>query len=420
MSRFLGFYKELTVVSSMLLLFGCGNIPVSEDVIQTGSLEIRSRIIQNSLLKTNRSAQTKIDSIIVEVSSVKYSVIHHAVPVINNNIVSNDTVSNIPSDDECTVSVWTVDKKGNIIHKDSIVSHTVKVTANAVTQVYANLKPLFGSIYLQISNIPDTVDTLAAVFVESTGGRSWQVRVPRSPKAYLSIDNIPDRTSGFLSVFGIGPLNDTLYRASKNLIYSVNDSTAVTLEFYTQPGFLIVAMNITQPNSLLVNADMGSFSGDSTETGEVFITEIMYASNDSEYVELYNPSLDAIVFDTLKFDIDGEIKYLSNISIGSKSYFTIGRRILPWVNIAVSPVSFLDLVTNGNWVSIRKKNGQIIDRVIFTGANNTIEWPNISGKRSILLQQGGFSAIGNNYGKNWIAASSLISGSLTQYGTPGM
>jgi hypothetical protein len=95
-----------------------------------------------------------------------------------------------------------------------------------------------------------------------------------------------------------------------------------------------------------------------------------------------------------------------------------GRRLLPWCDVAHSVASALDLSSTGNWITLRSKTGAIIDRVIFAGGSNALEWPNVSGKQAIVLDSGINDAQANNFGRNWHAATTLIAGTASQYGTP--
>jgi hypothetical protein len=61
----------------------------------------------------------------------------------------------------------------------------------------------------------------------------------------------------------------------------------------------------------------------------------------------------------------------------------------------------------------------MLDRVVFTGVNNSLEWPNVTGKRAIILDTSAYTVTKNNFGRNWSTATTLISGSASQYGSPG-
>ena len=85
-----------------------------------------------------------------------------------------------------------------------------------------------------------------------------------------------------------------------------------------------------------------------TEQGDLVITEIMYAANDSEYIEIYNPQEADVTYDSIYIDIDGTRRLFTDVSIGAQSCFVFGRQTLPWADAAHSVKSALDLSGNGN------------------------------------------------------------------------
>jgi hypothetical protein len=411
----------ITVITGIVIVFflGCGR-DMSSNPLQKkqGVLAVNVFFDSGKLKKTEQNAQTLFDSLVVEISGSDFQTIRSSVTLSSLLPVYNDTIRNIPEGENRVVRVFTKDRTNQVIHQDSLLSQTVRVTADNITSVFVKLKPGSGSFYIQIADVPDTVDTVVAVF--STGVRSWVASVKRSSKVLMSLDNIPNNTAGTLNVYGISLQKDTLYRASANLTYLLSNTAAVNLSFHTQPGTLGLNITITPAPSTIVRANMSAFTYDTVETGEIFISEIMYASNDSEYIELYNPSTIAASYDTLYVDIDGEMRFLTNVIIVPNGYFTIGRRLLPWVNTAMNTVSFLDLTQNGNWITIRNRTKQMIDRVVYTGVSNVQEWPQVSGKHSMRLQPDRYSAQLNNYGKYWSVSQELIPGSGSQYGSPGV
>ncbi len=415
-----GVKRIVTAVLCFAVVFfmGCGrDMSSNPEHEKKGMLAINVLFESGSLKKLLETAQTSFDSMVVEISGSDFQMLRKSIPLAAVSPVLSDTIVNIPAGENRVVRVYTKDKSNQVLHQDSLITQTVRVVAENVTVVFVKLKPGSGSFYLQIANVPDTVDTVVAVF--NTGAKTWTSSVKRSSKVLLSLDNIPNETTGTLSVYGINIQKDTLYRASTQLTYLLSNTSTVHLSFHTQPGTLGLNVTITPAPSTIISANMGVFTSDTIETGEVFITEIMYASNDSEYIELYNPSTIAASYDTLYIDIDGEMRALANVIITPNGYFTIGRRQLPWVNASLSPVSFLDLTQNGNWITIRNRAKQVVDRVVYTGVSNAQEWLQVSGKRSLQLQPDRFSAQMNNYGKCWSVSQGLISGSTSQYGSPG-
>jgi hypothetical protein len=269
----------------------------------------------------------------------------------------------------------------------------------------AVLVPKRGSIYLQIGGVPTTIDSMGAVFTGSNGGR-WAVAVVRAPRVFLSIDNIPNGTSGILSVAGYTAASDTLYRARSTLTINSRTLNTVKLSFDAVPG------------GLLVSANMGSGVVAEKESGALIITEIMYAANDSEYVEVFNPSASPVTFDTLVLEIDGTRRLFTGVSVAANGYFVFGRQQLPWADTYSTVRSALDLSSNGNWITLITKDGTIVDQVVFCGGINQLEWPRISGKASICLQPGAYNAVDNNFGRYWTAATTPITGAPALMGTP--
>lgn len=400
------------------LLPGCGrDLSSNPEQKKQGTLAIDVLFDSGKLKKLLGTTQTSFDSLVVEVSGSDFQMIRRSITFSSVLPVYSDTIMNIPEGDNRVVRVFTKDKFNQVIHQDSLLSQTFRITADQVTALLVNLKPGSGSFYLQIADVPDTVDSVVAVF--STVAKTWISSVKRSSKVLISLDKIPNNTAGTLSVYGISVQKDTLYRASTQVTYLLSNTATVHLSFHAQPGALGLSVTVTPAPSTIVTANMRTFTSDTLETGEIFISEIMYASNDSEYIELYNPSTSEASYDTLYVDIDGEMRVLTNVVIASSGFFTIGRRMLPWVNTAMSTVSFLDLTQNGNWITIRNRKKQMIDRVVYTGALNTQEWPQVSGRHSVRLLTDHYSAQMNNYGKNWSESQELIPGSGSQYGSPG-
>ncbi|MCL2183660.1 MAG: hypothetical protein FWB85_09355, partial [Chitinispirillia bacterium] len=94
----------------------------------------------------------------------------------------------------------------------------------------------------------------------------------------------------------------------------------------------------------------------------------------------------------------------------------------PHVDIHPSATGGLPVSTTGNWITLRRgRTGPVIDRVICAGNNSALGWPALSSSnnRSIELSRDRYDVTENNFGKNWSAASELIAGQTSQYGTPG-
>jgi hypothetical protein len=408
----------LPVVSFCLapLFYSCYNSPFQPVIQKTGDLEIYAVIANNSLAKSSNSLQTICDSLIVEISGSDFQTIRSAKKVDYSRLVVCDTLPQVPAGSNRTVKIWTSDKEGNVIHTDSLKTRTVTINAGIPASLNVTLIPAAGSIYLQFANVPTVVDSVFASFVSVDSAKNWTVHKKRATKLYFSLDNIPHLTSGILMAAAVNTNGDTVYKASRNLIFDALNSSSIDLSFQSVPGGLQLSLYAEKPASTLVNISMDN--SEIVESGKLVITEIMYSSDDSEYVEIYNPDTVEFTRDTLVLNLDGTDRKLMNVKIRAGSFFVIGRKVLPWVDYAFSVSSALDLSSGGNWITLKECNGAVIDRVIFTGGTNTLEWPVINGKRSIALDKTALNVTDNNYGRNWTASQTLIEGTSSQYGSP--
>jgi len=400
-----------------LLFSSCGNMPSSGSQDETGTLEIHSLVVANGLAKSLAKLATTCDSLIVEVSGADMGVLRYSKLFDLSQPVHRDTLSRIPAGTNRQVTVYTVDKAGSVIQMDSVGHHSIRIDPNSTTQLNVVLIPAMGSIYLQLENIPTSIDSIIASFT-ADDKTVWSVRAKRSSKLYLSIDKIPNNTHGFLYVAAVDSLKDTLFGASKEFTFNAVSMQNISLNFTATPGQIILSMTVVLPGVVSASGNIALPESSVVESGDLIITEIMYAANDSEYIEVYNPKGTDQVFDSLYFDIDGTYRLFTSIAVPARSVFVFGRRLLPWCDVALSVASALDLSSTGNWITLRAKNGSIMDRVIFTGGSNTLEWPNVSGKQAIVLDGNVNDAQTNNFGRNWHAATTLISGTTSQYGTP--
>lgn len=411
--------KLLMGVILLGFLFHCGNLPSSiNQTNSTGSLEVSVQIVSLVLKKLT---QITFDSLIIEISAPDMKTIHQAYRITNSRPVVSETIKNIPVGNQRSINIWTVDNDGKIIHQDTGTAPVVQINPNVISQISLTLLPAVGSIYIQIGDVPNTIDQILTSFIEIASQKCWTSIVKRSsPKVFTSLDKIPNNTKGIITVFGIGSAGDTLIQASTEITIDIGKTQSINLSFQSYSGSIAADLKIYQPAVTFVSGNMSKAENDQLESGGLLISEIMYAVNGSEYIELYNPKSVKVVFDTLFCEIDGESKLLTNVSISPKGYFVISRQDLSSALYNSIVVSNLDLSSNGNWITILSKDKVIQDRIIFAGGSNVQEWPNLGNSdKSIILDSSAYDVSSNNYGRNWFAADKLIAGSDTQYGTPG-
>jgi hypothetical protein len=406
----------VSLVIELIANISCGKSPTSTNEIETGGIEVQVQVLEgdDGLPKVSRTA---FDSLVVEITGSDISPIRYSNFINPGHSLFIDTLPAIPAGSERRIKMFTINQSGETVHEDSGGERILRVEPGVVAVLQAVLVPKRGSIYLQIGSVPTTIDSMGAVFTGSNGGR-WAVAVVRAPRVFLSIDNIPNGTSGVLSVAGYTAASDTLYRARSTLTINSRTLNTVKLSFDAVPGGLSLSGSLQLPGATLVSANMGTGVVAERETGALVITEIMYAANDSEYVEVFNPSASPVAYDTLVLEIDGTRRLFTGVSVAANGYFVFGRQQLPWADTYSTVRSALDLSSNGNWITLITKDGTVLDQVAFCGGINQLEWPRISGKASICLQPGAYNAADNNFGRFWTAATTPIAGAPALLGTP--
>jgi hypothetical protein len=400
-----------------LLLYSCGKEPVAAERPTFGTIALKTQI-SRSLMKQAEVHATEFDSMIIEIDASDFAVpVRKSICLNRSSIASIDTISSIPSGPSRVVKVYTVNASGTIVHRDSILSHTIDIEPGACTSVSVNLIPVAGSIYLQLGSLPTSIDSIEAVFL-SDSGKTWKAKVKRSSRVYISIDNIDHLTSGALTVTTFSSTGIQLQQATTRLTVNAIKCETVTLSFTSSGGSLSMVAKVQLPAATVVSATFGSGEVATTENGQCIISEIMYAANDSEYVEIYNTTASALHYDTLTLEIDGTRRHFLDVTIVSHDHFVFGRKDLPWADRFHTVQSALDLSPNGNWITLRS-GSSILDQVIFSSGSDNLDWPDINGKIAVELDRAHYSATDNNFGRFWVAAKDAIPLFGQLLGTPG-
>jgi hypothetical protein len=397
-----------------MMMVSCGVAPTSVDNQEFGSLNLAVRLGSESGL--SKIASTTYDSLIIRISASDMQTIRKSIPIIFGESVIDESMPQVPAGQNRTIQAWTVDKAGNTIH--GVASATRDFLPNQAVAVFLTLSPASGSIYLQISEVPTSVDSIHALFVDTVSGGTWEARKVRAAKVSISLDRVPDGAAGRLCVAAVDTGGDTLYSTgSIRLVFHADSLNTIPLTFNKNPGSFALTADIAQPGATV---GVGSMTAaiDTAESGALVISEIMYMANDSEYVELHNPAARDSTFPRLVLDMDGDTMQFAAVRVPAHGYLAIGRKLLSWTTAASSKLDLSS--TTGNWLTLKAGDGSVIDRVAFAVKSNGLDWPNIaSAKKSICLNGDALDAESNNYGRNWTVAASLIDGSASQYGTPG-
>ena len=408
-------------LSFFMIFFFCGKTPSPVEIENYGILEIRANVISSSLKKESAPAQTIAENITVEVSGEGIETVQITRKLDLSRPALSDTITKIPVGKNLRVSVWAVSKSGAMTHIDSLEYHIVSIEAAKVTPIVTTLIPAAGSIYLQLAGLGTNADSIYAGFTSLDKSFFTETSVKRASKTSISLDYIPHLTNGNLSVVIKDASGDTLYIANKELIFNARRDNNVELTFTPPGGGMEFDIDLYEPGVTLISYHFGSLTPSATETGELIITEIMWNASDSNYIELYNTTDDTLFFDTLTTVIDTTARHHTQVKVAPAGYLVIGRINLPHVDIYTPTTGGLPIVSTGNWITIKRADGTVINQVICAGSGKYGDagWPKVSGKRSIELARDRYNAQDNKFGKNWKAAAHRISGDLNQYGTPG-
>ncbi|HEX2956831.1 MAG TPA: hypothetical protein VHO70_08360, partial [Chitinispirillaceae bacterium] len=224
-------------IISSLLLYSCGKAPTTVENRDFGAIALKTQI-DRSLMKRTEVQATSFDSMIVEIDASDFTApVRKSIVLNRSSAASIDTISSIPSGSSRIVKVWTVNSSGVVVHRDSILSHTVAIEPGVCTPLSVNLIPVAGSIYLQLGSLPTSIDSIEAVFL-SDSGKTWKTKVKRSSRVYISINNIPHLTSGVLTVTTFSSAGIQLQQSTTRLTVNAIICETVSLSFTSSGGSL--------------------------------------------------------------------------------------------------------------------------------------------------------------------------------------
>ena len=410
--------KAFVLLAIALLIVQCGKVPtnLSKGVAE---IQVSAQVVKqtNGLAKSNSIKVTTWDSLVVRISSADIDTIRKAFKFNGSDSLITFTISDVPAGKARSIEAWTKNMNNLVIHSSD--NKKIDFASGEIKPVEFILFPKRGSIYINITDIPATIDHISASFLFGIS-ETLSVSQKRSTKTYLTIDNVPDNAAGTLSITGISAAGDTLYQYSMPLVFYACQNATYSAQVTKVNTGISLGITAQTPSATVISASMGLKKPFDLENGPLIISEIMYAANDSEYVEVYNPLEKDTTFDTLILDIDGVYRFFTNITVKSKGFFVFGRKNLPWVNTVHPVSSALDLSSSGgNWITVRAKDSIAMDWVAFEGGSNDQGWPNIgTAKKSIVLDSLVSDPAYNNYGANWMAAKTPINQVNPAYSLP--
>ena len=405
-------------------MWGCGSkkAPFSAARSEYGSIRVAAIIARpSSLAKAGAVEQTVWNRLIIRITSPDMDTVSDTTTVSTSQSALVKSITKVRAGAGRMVEAWTENStNGKIIHVAS--AQSVDVSENGVSDLNLELDPVKGSIYFDFWNIDTRVDTVAVMFCSATDTLKVRGGKAAGGRITLSIDYIPDNMNGTIMVYGMDygvvPA-DTLYRYSQAYLFQADADSSLHASFKVYPGSINFEITFNLPGVTVVQGFMNDQEAlDSVEKGPLYISEILYAVDDSEYVEIYNPLSRDTTFDTLILEVNDVYRKFPNVTIKADGFFVVGRKALPFADTWHSTASALDLASTGEFIALRGKDSTLMDCVYFTGSTNTQEWPVISSsqKASMVLDSLGGPGY-NNYGKNWVAAMTPIPGTGLK-GTP--
>jgi len=404
----------LSTMALVLSLSSCGTLPTAGGVDETARLSVRMWI-EKPLSKTTQALQTSWDSLVIVVSSPDMTPVRTARRVNPGLSSVIDTIGGITEGKNRLVEAWTCTREGLRIHYGACLVDDI--AAGEIKPVAVQLRPMRGSIYINLANVPANVDSVFAAF--RFGADSLTAKAKRSAMMYLSIDNVPDSTAGVLIIRGTDTTGAVIYSDSLAFVFYASQNVTMQAQFLAKPSGFAMSISIQEPGVTLVSGQMGGAIIDGNERGPLIITEIMYYSDgDSDYIEIFNPTPVAFVADTLLLEIVNTSNVtrcrLTNVRIGPRGYFVVGDTDAPneWCDTVVA----MDLTTTGRWIILKAKDGTVIDWVSYIGGDQ--EWPKAVKLYSIEMDMLSCDPVYNNYGRNWNLATASIAGTNC-FGTPG-
>lgn len=410
-------------IPAFLLLFiliasiGTGLVQCGRAISEVGSFERGTLIVRTQFCEAlQKMALTTFDSIVVEISGSDMGTAIHYSRKVTPGLLLIDTCPDIPAGPDRKVKIFTVDRAGDTIHIDSLKNRIVDIDQNTISTINATLIPAAGSIYLQLANVSTSVDSVFISFVSA--GRTWKKGAKRALRMTVSLDNIPNGTKGVVYLKAVNSSGKILYEASADLTFDARKLSQLDLDFKMIPGQLAMNLTLLRPGITLMAINLGDQDA-VNERGDLVITEVMFNEPDSfEYLEIYNPADTVVKIDTFIIDVDNNLKKFGGFSIAAHSFYVLGRKSKSWVDKVIEPKSIMDFSQTGNQIALRAKDSTVLDQIIISAGS--LEWPNGTAKKAIILDSTKYNVLLNNFGCNWHLATAQMTGAdSTLFGSPG-
>ncbi|MBD3316305.1 MAG: hypothetical protein GF344_11005 [Chitinivibrionales bacterium] len=420
---------SLRIAAAGIIVCGCGELPQEVTRGDVGTLHVNVWISKpGERVKARRAMETNWRKLILQVSGEDMDTMRDTSQTSMTESYHQIELAGIPAGKNRIVQGWTEDTDGARVHGGSAT--VAELEPDQIETVALALDAYLGSIYIVLGDVPPTIDSVFACFAFDND-TLWD-RQERSGLLEMCIDKVPDGASGNLIITAVDAFGDTLHEDFKTFAFNAGINQSLEAEFsannHTASGELTAQVYLSRPGVTVVSGLVGTETPVGPELGPLIISEIMYyAVGDSDYVEFYNPTDSTLFFDTLMLEVVGTssspMRYFYNVSIAPNGYFVIGDSDAPRGDGAwnLDTTAVLDLTTTRRWLILksRQADGSVgtIDWLAYSGSDDQ-GWPSKSRLYSIELDSLPDDPAYNNYGRNWISATTEI-GSSEHFGTPG-
>ncbi len=399
------------------LLFSCGELP--EMVRADGGLDIRVLLHKSNRFNNNQTRGTRAttwDRLVVQVTATDIGTIMDTLTLDGNKSLHSLFLNKIPKGQSRVVTIWTIDSEGIHIHgKKSI---TTDIVAGETAILTFELVPIRGSLFIELAAIPSNIDSITASF--TTADTVWEDRKKRGTKVSLSIDKVPFDTTGTIIIAGLNENKDTVTSWKLDNFTFKDQLETIEVSFVTV-GKIHMKITLKRPGITLFYGIMDTLSALGDEKGGLILSEIMFNSTGSDYIEIYNPS-NEVFHDSILVQRDADKQEVFMVNIPAKGFYVIGEKEKDWTDTTTSSASLLSLSSTGGWVIIKSaKDSSVIDAVVYHRSSSFPEWPYFgSGIISISIDSLSEDPEYNNFGRHWYQVNDVIADSVPDhFGTPG-
>ncbi|MBN1981761.1 MAG: hypothetical protein JW795_09530, partial [Chitinivibrionales bacterium] len=294
--------KRMAVFIASIVLFfvSCGSDFQSS---QSGTLSVSVYIVKNRSeigSDTDGRRDITLSTLQFKIYSAKGDTLADSI-VLKANQQSCSATFSVAAGAAYMVECWTFGSKNLPVHHG--MQKTAVISAGESVPLFILCDPVCGSLYIPITNIPKEVDSLCATFNSGKDTVHCSIKC-NATSEMMTLDYIPDKATGMLTIQAFDVSKTVIFRASKELTFDAKKNTTISIQFDPKSGKLSLSIAITEHGITIVFVNMNQKDTIGKETGPLIISEIQYfAEGDSDYVELYNPTPSAQFFDTLVIEV---------------------------------------------------------------------------------------------------------------------